>query len=119
MTYLDNLVLLHNQYRKNIGLDILYSDARLIRFSHNHSNWMSQNRKLIHSDIKQILKIGYNQVAENIAFGEESEEQVFNKWIKSFRHRKNIINASYNKIGCSASKDNNNQLYWVVIFAQM
>jgi uncharacterized protein YkwD len=117
MIDLELLISLHNRYRKSLGIEqSLYKDDYLTKYSQKHSNWMSDNNRLIHSDIREILKSGYKQVAENIAFGQKTEEEVFNKWVKSFRHRRNIINVKYNKIGCSFSEFNKKK-YWTVVFA--
>lgn len=117
MIDLELLISLHNKYRKTLGIEqVLYKDEYLTIYSQKHSHWMSDNNKLIHSNIKQILKIGYKQVAENIAYGQKSEDQVFDKWVKSFGHRQNIINAKYNRIGCSFSEFNQ-KIYWITVFA--
>jgi uncharacterized protein YkwD len=117
MINLDRLISLHNEYRKSLGIkDILYKDNYLVKYAHAHGEWMSQNNKFIHSSIKNLLKFGYKQVGENIAIGQPSEEQVFNKWIKSYRHRQNIINKIYTNIGCSCVI-HDDKTYWVAVFA--
>jgi len=50
-------------------------------------------------------------VGENIAFGQTTEAQVFNDWIASESHCKNIMTASFKEMG-AARADN----YWTQVF---
>ena len=54
--------------------------------------------------------------AENIAGNFRSPEQVVSAWMKSEGHKKNILNASYNKIGIGVFTDSAGKLSWVQLF---
>ncbi|TCD26620.1 CAP domain-containing protein [Pedobacter psychrodurus] len=85
-----------------------------------HSKYMASIKTLTHisangDNVGARVKVtGYNwtSVGENTAVGQTTEAQVFNDWIKSEDHCKNIMNATFKEMG-AAKTDN----YWVQVFA--
>ena len=65
------------------------------QFSHNSSDGTSFSAR--------ITAAGYiwSTVGENIAWGQTSEQQVFNAWIQSEGHCKNIMNGSFKEFGAA------------------
>lgn len=63
----------------------------------------------------QEAGVSYRYAGENIAYGYPTPEQVVNGWMNSEGHRKNILSASFSKIGvgCYESKG---VLYWSQFF---
>ena len=63
----------------------------------------------------QEAGVSYRYAGENIAYGYPTPEQVVDGWMKSERHRKNILSASFKRIGigCYESKG---VLYWSQFF---
>jgi hypothetical protein len=101
---------LHNNHRSKK----LILDNDLCTLAQKHSAHMADRQKLVHSDLS---KLEYKIIGENIAYGQTSEEEVFNDWMNSYGHKQNIINKNYNKIGFGKSKSKSDRFYWCVIFA--
>jgi len=51
-------------------------------------------------------------VGENVAQGQTSADQVFNSWMNSPGHKKNILNRSFTEYGGGRA-----QLFWTQVFA--
>ena len=116
------LVDLHNDARKSGSwlwkIDPLIIDEKLMFYAYDWAETMSANGAMVHSKMRNILNLGFKTAAENIAWGQPTEKAVMKSWLLSPGHRTNIMSASYNKIGCSASYDRHNRLYWCVCFAR-
>jgi uncharacterized protein YkwD len=67
----------------------------------------------------RVKAAGYRSsfVGENIAAGNGwSLEQVFQIWMDSVPHRKNILTKEYKEIGVGIARDNQNKLYYTQVF---
>lgn len=96
------LLRLVNLERQRYGLHPLVLDRKLHLRSRQHGWWMARNYSMVHS---------YG-VAENIAMGQTSAEDVMNSWMNSSGHRANILNPSYRKIGLCGYKASNGVAFW-------
>ena len=114
---LNKLVELHNTNRAGWNIKILHETKELKDYANKHANWMLKNNKLKHSSMSGISKLGYNNVGENIAWNQGSEEEVINAWLWSPGHRANILSKDYDSIGCGVAYDDNN-IYWCVVFGK-
>ncbi len=113
-----------NKYREEVGVPSLVLDDNLslianIRalellyyndFSHTRPD--GSNVTKLASD----LKIRYNAMGENIAYGYQNSKKVTIGWRNSKGHYENMINSNYNKIGIGLINFNGNT-YWVQIFS--
>ena len=120
-----------NQERAVAGLDELAIDSQLDRAADLH------NREMVKADSMQhqlpgeaklgdrVSATGYNwsRVAENIAAGQQSPEEVVDGWMNSPGHRKNILNPKFTHMGLGYDNapDNNNNFndydtYWTQVF---
>lgn len=118
---LDLLIDLHNQARSKSWLwklKPLIKDDKLMEYAQKHAQWMASNNRMTHSSMRNIMKLGFSVVGENIAWGQKSERSVTNAWLWSPGHRLNIMGSSYTKIGCGFSKDKNDRIYWCVCFGR-
>jgi len=118
---LDELISLHNDARINKWLwksQPLSKNIYLMKYAQKWSNKMASQNKLYHSNMKDIMSIGFSLVAENIAYGQKSPEEVMKTWLKSSGHRSNILNSKFTEIGCGMSLSENGRLYWCVCFAK-
>lgn len=120
---LDRLVELHNEARTNKWMwkkkKKLFKNVPLMEYAQEWANIMASKNKLYHSDMKNITDMGFIKAAENIAYGQDNTEDVMKSWMKSFGHRKNILNADFTDIGCGMSLSKNGQLYWCVCFGAL
>jgi uncharacterized protein YkwD len=116
---LDELIHLHNKRRKKSRfwrLPEFKKDAKLMEYAQRWAVEMSADNKLYHSKITDIMRLGYNNVAENIAAGQKDMESVMDSWMKSMGHRSNILNRSFTNIGCGYAISKNGTPYWCVCF---
>jgi uncharacterized protein YkwD len=117
----DLLISLHNIERiKPIvwKLQELQKHTLLCEYAQNWAETMAANEALVHSKMKHIIELGFISVAENIAAGQLSEKEVMNSWLKSYLHKKNIMNKYVTHIGCGFYLSRHNKPYWCVCFGQ-
>ena len=115
------LISLHNEYRQDIGKAELVPNDTLMQAAQDHAEWMFNKRTMSHGSwwsgntlTTRIKKTGYKYrgIAENVAAGQSTPEEVFKAWLGSRGHRNNI-RGSYNEIGVGRLGD-----YWCVIFGK-
>lgn len=118
----DRLIELHNEARSKASwmwqLNPLVKNAKLMQFAQEWANTMAERGRMRHSSMRDIMKLGFSRVAENIAWGQETPESVMRAWLWSPGHRRNIMSTATTDIGCGARKDNNGRLYWCVCFGR-
>jgi uncharacterized protein YkwD len=116
---------LHNATRRQNRLTQLYSHSKLKRIAQEHANYMARHNKLSHYGInhdtpeQRVIRDGLyvRSIAENIATGNTNVDAVFNRWMASYGHARNILgNYSYIGIGRSVSYDGT--VYWCIIYAK-
>ena len=112
------LIIAHNEQRKNSWWKVpeLIQDPKLMEYAQRWAVEMSENNRLYHSKMTNILRLGYNNVAENIASGQKDIESVMRSWIRSPGHRRNIMSKSFTHIGCGYATSNDGTAYWCVCF---
>lgn len=109
---------LHNKERNAKGYKSLILDENLCKYAQKHTEYMAEKNKFVHSSMSKLQQVNNDSlVGENIAWGQETEEQVMKTWMKSYGHRSNILESKYNKIGVGVKKDKNNKNYWCVVFS--
>lgn len=121
LNQLDILIQLHNDARVNRWLwksNPLNKNHMLMSYAQKWSNKMAVEDRLYHSNMRNIMSLGFSVVAENIAYGQKSPEQVMKSWLKSPGHRSNILNSNFKEIGCGMSLSGEGRLYWCVCFAK-
>ncbi|WP_316827246.1 CAP domain-containing protein [Pedobacter miscanthi] len=95
-------------------------NANLASAAIYQSKYEASINKLVHTSANgetvgaRVTATGYNwtSVGENVAFGQTTEAEVFNDWIKSEEHCKNIMTASFKETGAAKTDK-----YWVQVFA--
>lgn len=116
------LIELHNQARNGASwawsIKPLETDGRLMTYAQEWAEKMASSRRMRHSSMRDIIKLGFSRVGENIAWGQKDEESVMRAWLWSPGHRANIMSTSNTHIGCGAKKDANGRLYWCVCFGK-
>lgn len=121
------IVKLVNQERANRGLSPLSENWEQSRIARIKSQDMANNNYFSHtsptygSPFKMLTDFGipFTQAAENIAYGQQTAQQVMNSWMNSSGHRDNILNPNYNRIGVGvARKGTNGPLYFTQLFTK-
>ncbi len=119
--YEKEVVRLVNQERAKAGLKPLTEDWELSRVARYKSQDMRDNNYFSHTspvygssfDMIKNFGITYKSAGENIARGQINPQAVVKAWMNSSGHRKNILNASYTKIGVGYVADGR---YWTQMF---
>lgn len=112
------LLNLHNDKRKSKGLEDLKIDKNLCNYAQKHAEKMANKNSLYHSRMSDLLKESKGSfVGENIAYGQKTEQEVLNSWMKSPTHKWNILRKSYSRVGFGIAKNKDGSIYWCVVFA--
>lgn len=113
---------LHNQARSKASwvwkLNPLEIDDKLVNYAQDWAEYMSQNNKLKHGKMRDIMNLGFSSAGENIAYGQKDEKSVMQSWLWSPGHRRNIMNKSFTHMGCGFSYNDKDILYWCVCFGK-
>ena len=119
--YEAEVVRLVNAERAKYGLAALTQDDGAQNVAHVRAKEIVQSFSHTRSDGRSCftaasdLGVTYRSAGENIAYGYATPAQVVNGWMNSEGHRKNILSASYTKIGVG-SYSANGVMYWSQFF---
>lgn len=124
VTYTDiesEILSLVNQHRKNLGLSILQKLNIISGVADSHTNYMIEIGQLSHDNFamrSQYLMNNANakSVGENVAYGYNSAQGVFNGWLNSDVHRKVIENPNYTHFGISTELNSVGRNYFTQIY---
>ena len=113
-----------NAERAHRGLRPLTVDARLGAAAQAHSADMVQRGFFAHEspDGRQVWDravaagYAYRKVAENIAAGQRSAEEVVRGWMESPGHRANILDGDLAQIGVGRADGGSYGVYWTQVF---
>jgi uncharacterized protein YkwD len=116
---------LTNKARKKEKLPPLKANETLCKVARAHSANMAKQGKMEHvldnkNPAQRIKAAGYrySYVGENVAAGNGwSLEDVFQVWMDSETHRKNILAKEFKEIGIGIARDEHNKLYYTQVFA--
>ena len=84
-------------------------DFGLLGSARRHAHWMSRNHTMQHTSAP---------VAENIAMGQNSPQEVVNTWMNSSGHRANMLNSGYSRIGVAAYRSSSGTVFWCQQFSR-
>jgi uncharacterized protein YkwD len=109
----------HNEYRKLYGQPELKLNDKLVAAAQKHAQWMHNNNHMSHTGARRsshadrIQQEGYSaqSTAENVAWGQQSVDEVLDSWMHSRGHRNNILSSNTE---CGFGMAGN---YWCSVFA--
>jgi uncharacterized protein YkwD len=117
-----------NVQRTARGLAPLVVNAKLNSAAMNHSIDMARNDFMSHSGSngstlgQRVTSAGYAWafVAENIAAGYDTPDEVVAAWMDSSGHRANILSATATEVGVGVLTNSNSTygIYWTLDFAK-
>jgi len=113
-----NLLKIHNSERHARSVSPLELDDTLCSYAQKHAEKMAYRGQLTHSsmsDLSVLAKTG--SVAENIAWGQTTEEEVVASWMNSTGHKQNIMSPRFKKVGFGAKEDARGRIYWCAVFS--
>lgn len=112
------LLRLHNSERAAKSVEPLELDHNLCEYAQKHAESMARRGQLVHSSMSNLsVNAGNGNVAENIAWGQDSEEEVVWSWMNSSGHRQNIMAKRFKKVGFGSNKDDRGRTYWCAVFS--
>lgn len=112
-----------NNYRNSIGLAKL-SRLNLVSIeAETHSVYMLENESLSHDNFAVRTQNLMNNaaaisIAENVAYGYQTAEELLNSWLNSAVHRRKIEENRYTDFGISAKYNSNGSYYVTQIFIE-
>lgn len=93
-------------------------DPKLCEYAQRHAERMAERGRLAHSSMSDLsVAAGNGNVGENIAWGQDSEEEATETWTKSPGHRQNILSKRFKRVGFGMKKDKNGRPYWCAVFS--
>lgn len=112
------LLKIHNSERSDKSVDSLELDESLCSYAQKHAENMAKKGRLTHSSMSDLSVLaGTGSVAENIAWGQATEEEVMASWMNSSGHKQNIMSPRFKKVGFGAKEDSRGRLYWCAVFS--
>ena len=115
----------HNDLRQKNGLNSLRENGTLNRTAQKHADYMAERSNLSHYGERwsrpstPVTAEGYDyiSVAENIATGQRSVDEVMKAWMNSSGHQRNIM-GNHTEIGFGIAYGRDGRIYWCVVFGQ-
>ncbi len=120
----DQLFEATNRERTKEGLPIFVRNAELTKVAEQLAADMADRNVLEHQDhlgrqlserVELFNYTNWTGIAENIACGQRTVDQVIESWLKSPGHRRNMLNESYTELGVACVAKNGRN-YWVQDF---
>ena len=123
--WVTEVVSLVNAERQKQGLKPLVYDYQLAQIAVVKANDMILRGYFDHEsptygkpwDMAGIFDYSFTSFGENIARNFSSPSSVVDAWLKSTKHRENILKKSYTNIGVANIKGKDGKYYWVQLFS--
>ena len=103
-----------NSFRAANGLPALRVNARFTGAANAHAKDMAQRGSMDHNGFQERMGKIARTAAENVAWGCETKDCVFQMWAGSPGHRANMLRADITGYGLASAKGGNGQRYWVL-----
>ena len=123
---LNRVIELTNEHRRAAGCGNLTWNPALAQAAQGHATDMAANNYFSHTSrngasfATRIRRAGYRyrMVAENLAAGQQSPEEVVATWMASPGHRANILNCRLRQVGIGFAEHGSSSYgsYWVQDF---
>ncbi len=119
------VIALINAQRQAEGAGPLTASAALNAAAARHSKDQAAHGVMTHDGSdgstlgSRVSAAGFawHALAENVAKGQGSADSVFNSWLNSPGHHKNMVNATYTSAGVAVAYDANGTPYWTLDLA--
>ncbi|MBX3582479.1 MAG: CAP domain-containing protein [Rhizobiaceae bacterium] len=111
--------------RREHGLQPLKSDPKLEKAAAQQAAYMADASKMTHrtgwrKDFATRMRQNGVQgaAAENVARGYMEPSRVFQMWMNSKGHRRNMLDPRFAHYGLSSAKDGSGQKYWALVLGR-
>jgi uncharacterized protein YkwD len=117
------VIQLVNSHRASLGLKKLTLNTVAYNYANEHNNYMIAKGSISHDNFdnrasKILSETDAKEVGENVAKGYFTARAVFDGWMNSTLHKKNI-EGDFTHTGLSVKKDANGNLYFTQIFFKL
>jgi len=103
-----------NSFRAANGLKPLRVNARFASAANAHAKDMAQRGSMDHNGFQERMGKIARTAAENVAWGCETQDCVFQMWAGSYGHRANMLRTDITGYGLASAKGANGQRYWTL-----
>ena len=101
-----------NEQRTRAGLGPVADSPCLHDFAVQQARRMAQQGRLFHQQLQTILTVcGLEEVGENVAFGFGGGPATTDGWMRSPRHRSNLLNPAHRLSGVGVHQDRDGRWY--------
>ena len=116
----DEILYLINEHRDSLGLSAIRRDQQYASaYAVNHTKYMIEKNQINHDNFSvrsaALKDNGAYTVAENVAYGYTSAEDVVRAWLNSPAH-KGIIEGSYTHSGFGVIPNNEGSYFFTQLF---
>lgn len=111
--------------RKGAGLPPLASDRELEKAARQQAEFMAATGKMVHTTARgrdfltrvrgQGIEVA---AAENIAYGRFGLDGLFEAWVNSPGHRRNMLDPRFSRFGLASARGEGDRRYWALIVAR-
>lgn len=121
-SYAEQILNLVNAERSKAGLSALTLDASAERAANIRAQEIQQSFSHTRPDGSNFSTalsqagVSFRTSGENIAYGQNSAEEVMQGWMNSSGHRANILNRNFTSIGIGHVEDARGTDYWTQLF---
>ena len=110
-----------NDHRKKLNLSELIRMNEISSVAFEHTEYMIAEGQASHDNFEQRSQIlttnlKAQSVGENVAYGFQTAQGVFDAWIESYAHRQIIEKADYTHFGISTDSNIEGKNYFTQIF---
>jgi uncharacterized protein YkwD len=120
------LIEAHNRERAQEKRPPLKLNAKLEAAARVHARDMAKHQKMTHTgsdgstSAQRVERQGYHyqDVGENVAYGQKTVAEVMDTWMNSQGHKKNILDPAFTEIGAARAFDEEGTPYWCVDFGR-
>jgi uncharacterized protein YkwD len=116
---------LTNAERKKAGREPLAFNAKLLAAARAHSANMAKHNKAAHELDGKTMRdrvadkgYKYSLVGENVAWNQQTPEDVVESWMKSSGHRENILRKEFTEIGIGVARNKDGEPYYTQVFGR-
>lgn len=110
-----DLLNLHNSARQAAGVKPLVLSNTAATAAQNCANENAAMGRLKHQPLGPLLTGKVRTAGENIAYGQNSPQEVMESWVSSRAHRRNILNPAYKSAGFGMAKGKR-YIFWCAVF---
>jgi uncharacterized protein YkwD len=111
--------------RTEHGLPPLSPDTTLEKAAAQQAGYMARSSKMSHrtgwgKDFTSRMRDNgvRGAAAENVAYGQKTEQDVLSGWMTSKGHRRNMLDPTFSHYGLASAEDAKGRKYWALVLGR-